>query len=200
MTKAATLTLISDISKGQSDSTAIGRIYDDVVRELGQSDVIVRATLIESVIDQSSYSLPAAAIKRQVTFFDNRILDEMKLTQLMSINHNWRDEKGEPVAVFTEDETEDSFSIYPLPQNQSGSVAGGDFGSSFPTYAITSIHTAYEADLPTWLELPIAFIVLHREFTRESNHRDVKFAEICLQLGILLFSALGINMEQKKED
>jgi len=200
MTKAATLTLISDLSKGQTDATAIGRFYDDVVRELGRVDVLVRATLIESVIDQAGYTLPDAVVERQATFFDMHTLDEVNTATLETLGINWRDDKGTPIAVFTENQTENAFSLYPLPQSASGTVAGGNFGTSFPVYAISSIHTNFETDLPVWLELPITFSVLHREFIRESNHTDTDFATACLQMSTLLFAILGIRLSTPEEN
>lgn len=194
MTKAATLTLISDLSFGQTDATHISNIYDDVVTELGQLDVLVRAELIASVIDQATYSLTSTAIKKQAIFFDDEFMDEVSLGTLEAVNIDHRDEKGKPLAVYQEALTEKNFNLYPIPDRESGAVGGGDFGTSFPINAITSIHTNFESDLPVWLELPIAYTVLYREFIRESNHKDAEFAEACGQMATILWSVLGINL------
>ncbi len=36
---------------------------------------------------------------------------------------------------------------------------------------------------PEWLNLPLALLVLAREFARESDHRDPAFSTACAQLG-----------------
>jgi hypothetical protein len=194
MTKAATLTLISNLSLTQTDATAIGTFYDEVVRDLGRSDVLARATFIQSVAGTAQYSMPAAAIKRLHTFYDSIHLDHEKLINLEAINSRWRDESDTPACVVVEDEDEDTFTLFPNPNVGSAAVGGADIGSGFIPYSITSMHTNFETDLPVWLELPIAFTVLGMEFNRESDHRDKDFAGLCLSVAQLMWSMLDIDL------
>ena len=122
MTKAATLTLISDLSLTQTDATAVGDLYDEVVEDLGLTSVIARASFIQTVAGTGQYTLPAAAIQRLYTFFDTIQLDEERLSNLEAVNGSWRDELGTPSCVTEEDEDEDTFTLYPVPDVGSGAV------------------------------------------------------------------------------
>ena len=194
MTKAAVLTLISDLSFTQTDATAIGTFYDEVVRDLGLSDTIARTSFIQAVAGTASYARPAAAIKRLHTFFDSIHLYMENLLNLMATNPRWRDELSTPTCVVDENEDEDTFTLYPNPTDGSGSVGSADLGTAFVVNSITSIHTNFETDLPVWLELPITYTVLAMEFMRESDHRDMAFAGACAVLAQLMWTMLDIDV------
>ncbi|MEE9586071.1 MAG: hypothetical protein V3W09_04140 [Nitrososphaerales archaeon] len=197
MTKALTLTLVDDLSRDQADSTLTGRMYDDLVRELGRTRTIVRASLIETVAGTAVYAQPTTSIERLATFHDTSILDELSLQELESLNHQWKDEKGPPIALTTEELAEKSFRVFPVPETGSGTVAGGDFGTGFIVNALSSIHTNFEADLPEWIELPLAFAILAMEFSRESDHRDIDFANFCAGFADFLFEMVKVSLKSE---
>lgn len=194
MAKADVLQLIQDISSQQADATAIDRYYDDVVRDLGQRPWLTQATLISITANTAIYTPATSVIRILGTFYDDRVLISATPREMESISSTWRDARGTPIAYVNEDEGAKDFRLYPNPEVTSKDfifLFGSPFGLDYPEYAVAIVHTETRTNLPAWLEMPVAFEVLAREFMRESNHQDVAFAKTCKQMADLLLSLVS---------
>ena len=56
----------------------------------------------------------------------------------------------------------------------------------YPSDGIGVIYTEARDDLPVWLELPVALLVVAREMARESAHRDPEFSQACALVGAMV--------------
>ena len=64
---------------------------------------------------------------------------------------------------------------------------GSPLGLDYPPYAVLLLHTIIVPDLLPWMELPVAWEVMAREYGHESNHRDDAIAEFSQQLADVLW-------------
>ncbi len=194
MSKAATLQLTQDLSKGLADATMCDRYYRDIVLELGREDILTQASLIPVNAETGEYTLPTQAVEMIDLFYDDHPLMEAKLREVESRDPQWRSRLGPPIVYITQHETIRTFSLYPTPEMNSKDfifLFGSPFGRDYPAYALAMIHTENREDIPEWLELPVAFDILSREFARESNHRDTLFSKTCKSMADFL---LGLVM------
>lgn len=181
MAKADVVTLVDDLSLSITDSTEVGVIYDEVVRELG---------FLELMTSTETHALDAG--EATVTFEDDAVmalelftasggrLDRTTTNAIRSVYGNqWRNLVGTPLAYVKDHEDENVVRLVPVP--------------SAPE-TVTIVRTDARDDLPVWLELPVALEVLGREMARESDHQDVKFAAASSQLGRILFQLMGVAL------
>jgi hypothetical protein len=182
------------LSTNQADATAIDKYYDEVVADLGRTEWLVTASLVTATAGTNEYTPPATAIDLLHLFYDDRLLYESKLRAIESVNTHWRDERGPPKSYIIEDETNKQFRLYPSPVVSSKDfifMFGSPLGLDFPEYAICIVHTEQREVLPKWLEMPVAFAILSREFARESDHKDAQFADSCKALAEMLMKMVG---------
>lgn len=190
MSKADVLALCQSLSTNQADAIAIEKYYDDVVTDLGRDEWLVAASLVATVAGTNQYTPPSNTVELLHVFYDNRVLYKETHRALEGINPQWRDERGTvPTSYVIEDETNEQFRVHPTPTVSSKDfsfVLGEPMGRDFPEYAVCAIHTETRDDLPAFLEMPVALLVLHREFSRESDHKDLKFADTCKVIADML--------------
>ena len=190
MGRAEVLALVQDLALDQADAPSIDRYYDDIIYDLGKRPWLTEASLIATVAGTSVYTPADDLIRLLYVFYDNRHLYESSARELEStFGPNWRDRRGTPVAYYVEDESSLDFRLVPEPEVNSKDfsfVFGSPMGLDFPEYAVAVIHTRTVEDLPVWLELPVAFEILFREFARQSDHQDPTFAVTCKQIADLL--------------
>lgn len=173
MSKAGALQFVTDLSLGQIDSSVSDKFFDDVIFDLSK-DRWFTATLDADISEnQELFSLTDNVIGVIAVFFDGRILFEASERELEFQSPHWRSEKGLPVAYSAENEDDRSFRFYKMP----------DFAGK-----LTILHTEKVSEIPDWMELPVAFAILKKEFSRESSHQDFLFSDLCGQLSELLFS------------
>lgn len=189
--KADVLQFIDDISQGQAESTLVDRYYDEVIEDLCRlpEGFLSNVDLVSVTKGTAIYSYPSNTVDLLGVFWDDAVLRRAALAELESLDPQWRDHNGDPL-VFTEEEISDeSFRLYPNPQRASKAFSfplGLPLGQDYPEYSVVVARTRTVDDLPAWLEWPVAFEVLSREFMRESNHRDPEFAALCRQLSLVL--------------
>lgn len=193
MSKVATLQIVSDVSFAQDDTVLSSKFYDDVILDLSKEQWFVQLTILPGIANQATYTLPDEAINLLSVFYDDRILFPATERELEVDDPNWRDIGGTPIAFTAKNEQDRTFRLYPTPD-----IPGKDFifflgsplGANFPAYSVAVLHTKTVLDVPEWLNLPVAFAILEKEFSRESSHRDAEFSRICSQISKLLFSFL----------
>jgi len=159
------------------------RYYYEIIDELGNREVITTAELVEVDADESTYTIPVQAVMLLGAFYNDRFLNEASIQELESFfGLGWRNKKGAPVAFTREQESKRDFRLFPAPtepNNDFSFVHGLPLGIDYPLNSIVVIATETRDDLPQWLELPIVFEILAREYARESDHQDMAFAAIC---------------------
>lgn len=194
MPRADVLQLIADLSGGQADAVLAERYYDDVVDDLGRRQWLTQASLLTTTANTGTYRLPADGIRLLGVFYGDELLDRVALRTLEAYDPHWRDAAGTPIAYTVEDETTNEFRLFPVPTVPSQDfifLFGSPFGADFAERAVAVVHTERRDDLPLWLELPVAFDVLAREFARESDHRDPAFAEVARRLAATMYQMVA---------
>jgi hypothetical protein len=181
VTKATILSLVSMLSCNLADVTEIDRLYGEVILDLGSDtrqwftnfSQINPGTTV-SQIDQESLELPAEInLARLIAlFYNGRELSREAESTFETRSRHWHDRPGSPVA-FTTDQRSDRF-VRLYPKND-----------TFQNTEVGVLHTlsVRTTNVPEVMALPIAMLVLAREFERESIHRDMDFAKACRALG-----------------
>lgn len=180
MSKATTLTLISDLGLSDVDGTETDRLYDDVVRELGYQEVVTAIGTVAVTAGTATYNPPTNTL--EILEIENLqgIVDKMSIHSLQGIfGVMWRDQSGVPLMWTEDDQSDKAIRLVPNP----------DINDTLQV-----INVQYRTDLPSWLEMPIALEVLYREYIRESNHQDIEFAKLCRKMAKLWFTLVDIEL------
>jgi hypothetical protein len=179
MSRALVLTLIDTLGLGLTDSTERGVLYDDVVRELGNQEIIIASNTVSVTAGTASYAEPSTSLAILEIHSDQGVLEEHTALQLNNVFGNtWREKKGSPQGYNTDDEDDSSFRLVPIPDE---------------AQTLTVVHTSEPTDVPVWFELPITLEALYRAFVRESTHQDLDFARSVRDFASALFALLGIE-------
>lgn len=189
MSKARVDQRISDYGASQTETLFTDSYYDDLLQEVGELPIVVKAELVDMVKNTGVYTLPQNAVGLMRVFYDDVDLPQIGRRDLDAISLKWRDESGKPQAYVTEAEGERFFRLYPKPDRDSASFVplfGEPFGRDFPQYAAATLQTEGPNDMPDWMDLPLSFGVLAQEFSRDSAHQDYAYAGLCQRLSVLL--------------
>lgn len=188
--KADVLALVNDLSGGLADPVMTEAYYREVVIDLGQREnLLVQVSLIDHGIDLGNYDSPDATLKLLSVFYDDTELGKESQGTIESVDRFWRERNGRPQAFITDTEGDQRFRVWPMPDVPSHLFAfptGSVFGADYPAEALGVIHTENRRDVPSWIELPVALLVLAREMARESDHTDLGFAKLCQDAGMKL--------------
>lgn len=194
MPRSDVITLCQDLCTNQADEAALTKFYDEVISDLGRAEWLVTAELLATTAGTNQYNPATTVVEILYVFYDDRLLYKENLRALEAINPQWRDERGAPRAYVIEDETNNQFRLYPTPVVDSKDFIfafGSPLGLDFPEYAVVVVQTETREVLPEWLEFPIAFEILAREFARESDHVDHEFAKACKSIADILMRMVG---------
>ena len=195
MSKATVLQRVGDLSFGLADQTACDRFYDECVLSLHQhGEWCTEASLVATTDGTATYTIPAAAGRVLAAFYDDQQLSLESAQGMERVLPAWRDEQGGVQALVVDGESDRTFRLWRTPEADSRDfsfIFGSPLGLDFPGYAVVIVHTDVRADQPAYLELPIAFFVLEREFLRESDHRDPDFAQACREMGEQLLAMVA---------
>lgn len=189
--KTQVLSLVSWLSAGLADATTSGYFYDEVLRELAHdprawcTEIASQDTgTIANTSDPSRFEVRQADLvtgKLLAVFYGGRQLSEVSRPELLALNPAWTDEVGEPYLFTRDEEDQGVLRLYPRPRVLP--VTGGNLDLAVEDFPIV-LYTDVSSTIPTLLALPIALLILSREFERESNHRDLPASEIWKALGV----------------
>lgn len=192
MSKATVLAYVTTLANGQNDLVTCAEYYDRTVEAMARFPWLTTASLVAITAETSQYTLSSTQAKIIAVFYDDRLLDRMAVKDTEAVfGPAWRDLRGSPVGYVVEDEAAKTFRLVPQPTVTSKNfifLFGSPFGLDYPLYTVAVIHTEIRVNLPSWLELPVAFQVAAKEYSRESNHRDFKFAEASDKMGAMLLA------------
>lgn len=178
--KTSILTLAAWIGANRGDATEMDRLFGEVEIELAQDPrwFMLAKTTASATTDETITLTTARALA--AIFYNGRQLQEVTREDLMARNRHWRDEVGPATVYLREDVNNETLRFYPRRVN-SAETSMIDYLTVEPTTTA----------IPIVLELPMALFVVAREFSRESNHRDLVFAKECNALGNTLLGMLG---------
>ena len=192
MSKTTTLQLVRNLTLFTPEEGTIDRYYDETVIEVNR--FFYEVSLFPVNINQVTFTLPEEAGELMATFYDARELDKATVLEARTLSRMGRDTKGEPLIYFTQNETERTWRIAPTPTVASHLPLGfGFFGVNYPSYNILGIYTVSPQDAIDLFDLPIAHRILSREFSRDSQHQDIIYAERCQLIYQVLIAMLSMN-------
>lgn len=186
MSKATVLNLVQQLSNGMADPTTSERLYREVVFDLGREEWLSNFTKVAIAVGGGSITMPSQVIKPVAMFYDDEQLGELTLKQAQYLNESWRDESGVPHSYVFDGETRKNFRLFPYPLVASKPfvfIHGAPLGQDFPAYAVEVACMETRTDVLFQMELPVALLVLEKEFQRESDHRDDNFAQAAGDMG-----------------
>lgn len=187
MSRSDVITLVDDLALGVTNATEVGIFYDEVVRELGFTELLTSTEVKPMTVGQATVQFATDTIRSLELYTDRSgKLDRTTVNAVKAVyNNQWKSLSGTPIAYCQDQENDNTVRLVPAPD---------------APITITIIRVDSRLDVPVWLELPIALEVLSREMSRESAYQDVKFAVACARLARLLFDMLGIMLgpEEKK--
>ena len=193
--RADVLALVQLLANNAADAALINSFYDEMVIALAEQRWLTQASLLTFTKGATSVNLPGNAIEILDLFYDNTPLTELSLEDLkMVFGESWRNQKGYPRAYTLESETKKSMEVCPAPQFPASPVIpihGLPIGWDYPTYNGVIINSETRNDVPVYLELPLALMILEREYTRESDHQDLVLAGAAGALAALLLGMMG---------
>lgn len=178
--RADVLALVQLLANNAADTALINSFYDEMVITLAEQRWLTQASLLTFTEGSTTVNLPGNAIEILDLFYDNTPLTELNLEDLkMIFGESWRNQKGYPRAYTLEAETKKTIEVCPAPSFPASPVIpihGLPIGWDYPTYNGVIINSETRNDVPVYLELPLALMILEREYTRESDHQDLAFA------------------------
>jgi hypothetical protein len=195
-TSADVLALAQLLAANQADVLTLIDYYDDAMADLAKIDMFIETRLLPLTADQASVEPPEPTVHVVAVCYDDRDLAETSMLDLEMLSPQWRDRTGTPYAYTQEDETTMTFRMIPVPMVPSKAFSflhGEPLGVDFPAYVAAVFLSEQRADVPRWLDLPLAFSLLVREFGRDSDHMDPAFAAACRTFGQLLLGTVLVD-------
>lgn len=206
MAKSDVLSLANDLSLAQADQTILGDLYDDLMLELGRMEPwLTSVAMIQSLNGQATYTPQPEVISIMSAFYDELHLSRVDEKELEDTKELWRDVEGHPIAVTVDDETGKVFRVYPTPDVDGVALTGGfgqivyaeaiyggdvPLGAAFSAGALSLLYSSKRASFLPYMEFPIAFMLLQKEYVLESAHRDEGFSSACGFLGRLFMEMI----------
>lgn len=169
--------LVNLISNGQADPTLFPLQYQDVMATLGLRRWHTTATQITVTENTPFVQLTSDILNLIALIYDGRFLSLLELREVETLNPGWRNVTGTPIAYIEQAEAAQTVELYPAP-----------YTTSPPE--VTAIYAQNRSDSLLILTLPIALLVLKDEFSRQSDHVDLPFADLCGALGNMLLKML----------
>jgi hypothetical protein len=193
MSQADVQSLVSLLSNGQADPSLFPIFFNDAMNILGGADWHTIATPVKFTAGVNTVALSPGLLHLISVVYDDTVLSELTLRELEALTTGWRNTSGNPVAYTTETETAKTIALFQTPAQTSPliiPVHGLPIGEDYTPGNGFSIHSEYRADPLPILTLPIALIVLTREYSRESDHQDFAMAGACKALASVLLGML----------
>lgn len=189
--KTDVLDLVDVLGSDLVNPTMADRYYDEAVFALTDVQLTVQVTLIPVTSGTATYAIPGNAVRVLAAFFGLKELTRTTLGSLDDQSRSWRGTTGQPVSYVEEHEPQRQVRLYPTPNvTSSGVPFPAPFGEDYPTNYLVLV-TTDRTDPAPWLDFPLALSILQREFSRESDHRDTVFADLCAKLAQIYRSVGG---------
>ena len=191
---AAVEALCTLLSNGQFDTTLFAGFFNFTMARSEVARFHTTATPITFTEKQTTVNLPAPLLSLITLIYDDTVLSDLELRELESLNPGWRNTVGSPIAFTRQAETVKTVEVFPAPFKTSPPIIpvhGLPTGRDYTPGNGIAIYEELRADCLEYLILPIALLVLEREYIRESSHQDFAFGVACGQLGAELLKMLS---------
>lgn len=196
MTKVASLTLASLLTPDQLAVDRLTSFYDEAAYALAALPYLMDVTLVDGIKDTGLLTFPNGFLNLLEVWYEDRALERMDSDELDQLTRQWESAYGTPLAYTTDDVDLHQLQLYPVPRLNSDAPLlthyGGAFGLDYPSGHVVLLATQIIRDLPSWLELPLIYSMLAREYALESDHQDLLFAKGCAEVSLLLMSMLPL--------
>jgi len=169
MSKATVLDWVAELSATLADDVLAPRFYDEAIINLAHDPNALwfgNFILAGIALDEEIKEVPEDLVRIHAVFFRDQMLSWETKQQMEALDPSWRTRRHTPVAYITDDVEDRYIRIWPP-----SDVACDELGW---------LYTQRLTNAPEIMELPLALMVLGREFARESPHRDQEFATLCL--------------------
>jgi len=170
--KSDVLQWIEDLSAFRADATSSGRLYDEVVTDLAaqpQAQWFGNFTLTAAAVDEEIKDVPLDLVRIHAIFYRDRMLSWETQRSMEALDPTWRTRRHSPQAYITDRVDERQIRLWPPSDVQCEELGW--------------LYTQQLTDAPSAMDLPLAFLTLEREYSRESPRRDMEFAQVCGALG-----------------
>lgn len=179
--KAQTLTLASSLGLDLENDTTESQFFDDVVERLAlmMKPAFVASTTVNMVDGTGTYNYESDMLRLLDAIMRGNLLTRSDESDLAAYSNEWQgDADNEPKAYF-EDWLARQYSLYPAPNFDSGDTLRIFYAQD------------RAASIQDFYALVIALLILAREFSYNSTHRDLAYAEQCQRLGEFILRILG---------
>ena len=166
MTQAAVFSLhdllvlsqFSGAIPGGSLAGVRGDLYNHATMPLFTRGMFPTWDVLAVTAGTSLFALATGFVKLLAVFYDDEWLPLASIAEIEAVTgKDYRERRGRPRCYIIEDESQGTFSVWPVPNvSTTGSVAGDPVGVTYPTDAVLAIYVPKTTDLPTWLDLPLA--------------------------------------------
>ena len=186
MAEAQVLSLIDAIGH-LNDTSTRQRFYADAVADLGRRGWLTTDDTGQRLVAGTATYTPASADAIDVigVVYGDRHLPEVSVMELLATDLDWRDRRGDPIAYTFEDETTQTFRVFPVPDAVAATQTTGD------PNRLMIFHTERRANVPEYLEWPVVFDALARELAYPSTHQDLAVSALCQQFADLFYRLVG---------
>lgn len=186
MSKADVLQLVAELSRGRADPGTCEKYYTDVAYEMAKAGIVMNVSIVELNAGDGTYTIPADAVLVVGMLYDGVQIVPSARQAVEWRNPDWRSRVGPPQTYVMEDEQARTFRLFPAPDSDTGFLGNVlRFGENYPPYSVALVYAQNREDMPEIYTLYMVCTILNREFTRESDHRDLQFAGACDQLSQL---------------
>jgi len=182
MSRTDTLQWVADLSLTKADQTTASQLYDEVVVDLAAEPMRLwfgNFTLTAAALDEELKFVPDDLVKIKAVFYNDHMLSWETKRAMESLDSTWRNRRHTPIAYVTDDVANDMIRLWPPSDIQCDELGW--------------LYTQRVTDAPSIMDLPMAMLVLAREYERESDHRDMGFAGICRALGNAMLDMLSTS-------
>lgn len=179
-------TLIQNLSNNEADLTQANYFYTEVLGDLSQYPILTRVSRVTSGTGNNAgqLALPSSANELHSVHYTDTFAPHagqyMQLGELSIKETSWLFPQlygpaGRPTN-FIRDITNQRqlFLIPPTPTSSSNDGA--------------LIYSESRNTLPQWLQLPVALLILAKEYRRESDHMNTDVADACEMFGMYLIN------------
>lgn len=168
-------TYVTQFSNGEADLTAAQEFYDDIVANYLADIPILTNFSTNLTVTGNTAPLPSTSVEPLQVFYNNECIGPLEIGAAQYLFDDWRETIGTPFN-YVDTGNRSTITLAPKPPT--------------PVSNVQAIYTETRQSLPTYLQLPVAFLCLYFEYSRESNHRNVPLATAYRAMGELLISVV----------
>ncbi len=178
--KTDVLQWVQDLTAFKADEESSSRIYDEVLTDLAaqpEARWFGHFTLTSAAVDEEVKDVPPDLVRIHAIFYRDRMLSWESQRSMEALDPTWRTRRHSPQAYITDRVDERRIRLWPPSDVQCDELGW--------------LYCQQLTDAPSAMDLPLAFLTLQREYSRESPRRDLEFASICGALGKRLLAMVA---------